>query len=221
MRQIKTVLLLMLALMVSAASVGVPGPARAQTAPLKLVVLGDSLSAGYRLGAGEDFPSQLEAALKQRGHNVTVVNAGVSGDTASGGLSRLDWAVPEDADAVIVELGANDALRGVDPAVTEKALNAILQRLGERGIPVLLAGMIAPPNMGKDYGEAFNPIYSRLAQQHDALLYPFFLEGVATDAALNLDDGMHPNAKGIAAIVERITPLVEQLLERAEAARAG
>ena len=216
MRQIKTVLLLLVVMMLS----GTFALARAAE-PLKLVVLGDSLSAGFGLGAGESFPAQLEKALREKGHDVTVINAGVSGDTASGGLSRLDWAVPDDVDAVIVELGANDALRGVDPAVTEKALGEILKRLSSRKIPVLLAGMIAPPNMGKEYGDAFNSIYARLAQQHGALLYPFFLEGVAAEASLNLEDGMHPNAKGIATIVERITPLVEQLLTRANGAQAG
>ncbi|WP_342640689.1 arylesterase [Rhodoligotrophos ferricapiens] len=216
MRQIKTVLLLLVVMMLS----GTFALARAAE-PLKLVVLGDSLSAGFGLGAGESFPAQLEKALREKGHDVTVINAGVSGDTASGGLSRLDWAVPDDVDAVIVELGANDALRGVDPAVTEKALGEILKRLSSRKIPVLLAGMIAPPNMGKEYGDAFNSIYARLAQQHGALLYPFFLEGVAAEASLNLEDGMHPNAKGIATIVERVTPLVEQLLTRANGAQAG
>lgn len=208
MRQIKTMLLL-LGLMVLAV------PAMAQ--PVKLVVLGDSLSAGFGLGAGESFPDQLGAELRARGHEVTMVNAGVSGDTASGGLSRLDWAVPEDADAVIVELGANDALRGIDPGVTEKALDGILTRLGERGMPVLLAGMLAPPNMGADYAEAFNGIYARLAEKHEVLLYPFFLDGVAAEAALNLEDGMHPNAQGIAVIVERILPTVEELLAQVRA----
>ncbi|GAB4531958.1 MAG: arylesterase [Roseibium sp.] len=187
----------------------------AQSADLKLVVLGDSLVAGFQLGAGEGFPEQLQKALAERGHSVEVVNAGVSGDTSSGGLSRLDWSVPPDTDAVIVELGANDALRGISPDATRKNIDEITRRLRERGIEVLLAGMLAPRNLGPEYAEAFDSIYADTARAHDALLYPFFLDGVALDPDLNLADGMHPNSEGVAVIVENILPKVEQLLAEA------
>lgn len=187
----------------------------AQSADLKLVVLGDSLSAGYQLAPEDGFPEQLQKALDARGYSVEVVNAGVSGDTTSGGLSRLDWSVGTDADAVIVELGANDALRGIQPDITRSNLEEITKRLRERGVEVLLAGMLAPRNLGPEYAEAFDPIYSDLAQAHDALLYPFFLEGVALNPDLNLSDGMHPNADGVAIIVENILPKVEELLAKA------
>ncbi|MCC2113102.1 MAG: arylesterase, partial [Hyphomicrobiales bacterium] len=155
----------------------VAGPATAE--PLKIVALGDSLTAGYGLPPGEAFPDRLEAALKADGHEIEIVNAGVSGDTASGGLARLDWSLPSDAGAVILELGANDALRGVPPSATEKALRAILEKLKERGVPVLLAGMLAPPNMGAEYGARFDAIFPRLADEYGVLYYPFFLDGVA------------------------------------------
>jgi acyl-CoA thioesterase-1 len=189
------------------------GPA--QSAELKLVVLGDSLVAGFQLGPGEGFPEQLQKSLAEKGHSVEVVNAGVSGDTSTGGLSRLDWSVAPDTDAVIVELGANDALRGISPDVTRKNIEEITRRLRERGIEVLLAGMLAPRNLGPEYAEAFDPIYAEVAETHGALLYPFFLEGVALDPDLNLADGMHPNAKGVAVIVENILPKVEELLAQA------
>lgn len=195
------------------------GAARAET--IKLVALGDSLSAGYELPAGQGFPEQLEAALRERGMDVTIVNAGVSGDTSSGALSRLDWAVPDDADGVIVELGANDALRGVDPERTYEALSRILVWLQERELPVLLAGMLAPPNMGADYGKRFDAIYPALAERHDVIFYPFFLDGVAAEPALNLADGMHPNEEGVAVIVEAIMPFVERLIARARERGAG
>jgi acyl-CoA thioesterase-1 len=191
-------------------------PARAE--PLRIVALGDSLSAGYGLESPDAFTGALQAALVARDHDVVIVNAGVSGDTASDGLARVDWSVGEDADAVIVELGANDALRGVDPAITRDALDRLLARLAERGLPVLLAGMMAPPNLGEDYAAAFNPIYPELAEKHGALLYPFFLDGVAADASLNQADGIHPNAAGVAVIVERIVPSVEALIAEASAA---
>jgi len=190
------------------------GPAAAE--PLKIVALGDSLTAGYMLPPGAGFPAQLERALTARGHDVVVVDAGVSGDTSTGGLARFDWSVPEDTDALIVELGANDALRGIDPADTRAALEKLLVRAGERKLPVLLAGMIAPPNMGSDYGDRFNPIYAQLAAAHGALLYPFFLEGVAANPKLNLADGMHPTEEGVAVIVERILPKVEELIARSK-----
>jgi acyl-CoA thioesterase-1 len=189
--------------------------AGAQAASLRIVALGDSLTAGYGLAQGHSFTARLEAALKARGHDVEVVDAGVSGDTASDGLARLDWSVGEDAGAVIVELGANDALRGVDPAITRDALDRILGRLAERRLPVLLAGMRAPPNLGRDYADAFDGIYAGLAARHDVLLYPFFLDGVAAAPALNQADGIHPNADGVDIIVGRITPSVEHLIARA------
>jgi acyl-CoA thioesterase-1 len=184
---------------------------------LHLVVLGDSLSAGLGLPADAAFPARLERALRQKGLAVEVANAGVSGDTASDGLARLDWSVPEGTDAVILELGANDALRGLDPALTRKALAAILDRLRQRHIPVLLCGMLAPRNLGEDYDRRFDAIYSDLAAQHGVLLYPFFLDGVATDPKLNQRDGMHPTAAGVNVIVERILPKVQELIARAGA----
>lgn len=211
MRQIKSVLLVMMATFLSA----MVGLSSARADMITLIALGDSLTAGFGLGSGEGFAPRLEQALKARGHDVKVVDAGVSGDTSSGGLARLDWAVQEGAGGVIVELGANDALRGVDPAVTERALDEILTRLAARNIPVLLTGMQAPPNMGSDYASQFNGLYAKLAGKHGALLYPFFLDGVAANPALNLPDGIHPTAGGVDVIVERILPMVEQLLERA------
>lgn len=186
------------------------GLARAET--LQIVGFGDSLMAGYELDPGDAFPAQLETALKDRGHDVVIANAGVSGDTTSAGLSRLDWSVPDGTDGVILELGANDALRGIAPERTEENLDAILTRLSERGIPVLFVGMIAPPNMGGGYGEKFNPVFERLAEKHDVAFYPFFLDGVAAESSLNLEDGMHPNAEGVAVMVERILPTVEDWL---------
>lgn len=189
-------------------------PAAADT--VKIVAFGDSLTAGYGLPPGEAFPDRLAQSLAERGHDVEIINAGVSGDTASGGADRLDWIVTDDVDAVIVELGANDALRGLSPDITRQALDSILQRLKDRNIGVLLAGMLAPPNMGADYGNAFNSIYPELAKKHDAILYPFFLDGVAADPSLNLADGIHPNQKGIAVIVERILPFAEELIRLSE-----
>ncbi|WP_428644623.1 arylesterase [Roseibium sp.] len=191
-------------------------PIAAAAADLKLVVLGDSLSAGYQLAPGQGFPEQLQQALDEKGYSVEVVNAGVSGDTTSGGLSRLDWSVGPDADAVIVELGANDALRGISPELTRRNIAEITQRLQGRGVEVLLAGMLAPRNLGPDYAEAFDPIYADIAKTHQVLLYPFFLEGVALDPGLNLSDGMHPNAEGVAVIVKNILPKVEALLAKAQ-----
>ncbi|MBD8892130.1 arylesterase [Roseibium litorale] len=185
--------------------------------PLKLVVLGDSLSAGYLLGAGEGFPEQLQQALKEKGYDVEVVNAGVSGDTSSGGLSRLDWSVGPDADAVIVELGANDMLRAIPPEKTRENIGTIVSRLKERGVAVLIAGMMAQRNLGDDYAEAFDRIFPEVAKAHDALLYPFFLEGIALDPSLNLADGMHPNAEGVSVMVRNMLPIVETLLKQASA----
>jgi acyl-CoA thioesterase-1 len=189
---------------------------RAAAATLTIVALGDSLTAGYGLNGNAAFPARLQAALRARGHTgVSIVNAGVSGDTTSGGLQRLDWSVPQGTDAVIVELGANDALRGVDPKVTKAALDRILARLAARHIPVLLAGMKAPRNMGPDYVRAFDAIYPALASTHQVVFYPFFLAGVAADPELNQADGLHPNAAGVDVIVARMLPSVEKLIGRA------
>ena len=189
-------------------------PALANERPVRIVALGDSLTAGYGLPAGAAFPARLEQALRAKGIAVEIANAGVSGDTASGALARLDWAVPDGTDAVILELGANDMLRGIDPKVTRKALEEIVRRLGERRIVVLLAGMRAAPNLGADYGREFEAIYADLAAANDLLLYPFFLDGVAAAAALNQPDGIHPSAAGVEAIVVRILPRVEELVAR-------
>ncbi len=180
----------------------------AAAAPLSIVALGDSLTAGYGLAAGEDFATRLEAALVASGIDASVANAGVSGDTASAGAARVDWAVPDGAALVIVELGANDALRGIDPAVTRKALSDLLARLGARNLRALLVGMRAPPNMGEDYVRSFDAIYPDLAREHAVPLYPFFLDGVAGAANLNQPDGMHPTATGVEEIVRRILPVV-------------
>ena len=180
--------------------------------PVKLVVLGDSLSAGLGLSASAAFPARLQKSLQSKGIAVDVVNAGVSGDTSSGGRDRLDWSVPEGTEAVILELGANDALRGIDPQLTRAALSEILTRLKARGVAVLLCGMVAPPNYGSDYSARFNAIYPELAKSFGVPLYPFFLEGVATDAKLNQADGIHPTAEGVDAIVRNILPAVEAFL---------
>jgi acyl-CoA thioesterase-1 len=193
------------------------GAALAADRPVKIVALGDSLTAGYQLPASETFPARLERALKAKGLAVEIANAGVSGDTSTGGLSRLAWSVPEGTDAVILELGANDMLRGVDPNVTREALDAIIRKLKQRGIELLLCGMRAPPNLGADYARAFDPIYPQLAEKHGVLFYPFFLDGVAANASLNLSDGMHPNGNGVAAIVNGILPKVEELIARVRA----
>ncbi|RWF68341.1 MAG: arylesterase [Mesorhizobium sp.] len=185
-------------------------PARAE--PLKIVGFGDSLMAGFGLGPDEGFTQKLEAALRAKGHDVTVTNAGVSGDTSSGGLSRLDWSVPDGTQLVILELGANDMLRGVSPAITQKNLDAMLAKLRQRKIAVLLAGMRAAPNLGADYQSSFDAIFPKLAEKFGVPLYPFFLEGVAGDATFQLEDGLHPNAKGIDRMVERILPEVEKAI---------
>jgi len=195
---------LLLALMTIAA------PARADaTKPIKLVALGDSLSAGLGLPAQEAFPAKLQKALQAKGIAVDMINAGVSGDTTSGGRDRLDWSVPDGTEGVIVELGANDAMRGIDPDLTRAALIDIVQRLKARKIAVMLCGMLAPPNFGADYGARFNSIYPDLAKQFDVPLYPFFLDGVAADAKLNQADGIHPTAEGVDIIVGKMLPTVE------------
>ena len=200
-----------------AAFLGAGLPAFAAERPVKIVVLGDSLSTGLGLPTTAAFPAKLSRALQAKGYAVEVADAGVSGDTASAGLARLNWSVPEGTDAVIVEFGANDALRGVDPKVTRGALDSILRGLKTRGIEVLLAGMQSPRNMGPDYVRAFDSIFPELAVSHGTLFYPFFLEGVATEAKLNQADGLHPNAAGVDVIVARILPKVEELVTRVRA----
>ena len=187
-------------------------PLKAQTPPLKLVALGDSLTAGYNLPGSAAFPAVLEKLLREKGIPAEIANAGVSGDTSQGGLERLDWSVPDGTEGVILELGANDALRGIDPGLTEKALDAIVTRLKARGIPVLLAGMYAPRNLGEDFAKRFDAIYPELAKQHELVLYPFFLEGIAGDRALNQADGLHPTADGVTVIVRTILPTVERFI---------
>lgn len=196
-----------------AAAIAVPAAAAEKT---ELLAFGDSLVHGYGLPSEDNFPSQLEQALRARDHAVEVVNAGNSGDTSAAGLARLDWTLAETPDAAIVVLGANDALRGLDPAKTYENLDAILSRFAEIDVPVLLAGMMAPRNMGPDYAEEFDGVFPRLAEEHDVVFYPFFLDGVATNPELNQSDGIHPNAAGVAEIVERILPKVEELLAAAE-----
>jgi len=179
---------------------------------ISLVGFGDSLMAGYQLPPGDGFPEKLQAALTAKGVEVSIANAGVSGDTTAGGLARIDWSVPDGTDGVILELGGNDALRGIPPEESEKNLDQIIARLKERGVAVLLVGMLAPPNMGSDYAGRFNSIYEKLAQKHGVALYPFFLDGVALDAGLKLEDGMHPNSKGIDVMVEKMEPAITQFL---------
>jgi acyl-CoA thioesterase-1 len=197
------------------------GAATAAERQVKVVVLGDSLSAGFGLPADAAFPARLDTALTAKGIAVTIINASVSGDTATGGLGRLDWSVPDGTDAVVLELGANDALRGLDPKLTKAALDTILRKLGDRHIAVLLAGMRAPRNMGPDYVRDFDAIYPALASTHQVVFYPFFLDGVATDAKLNQGDGLHPSAAGVDVIVARILPRVEELISRARTARGS
>ncbi len=182
--------------------------------PVKIVAFGDSLSAGYELPENEGFPKQLEAALKAKGHNVVVENSSVSGDTSSGGLERLDWSIADGTKLVILELGANDALRGIDPALTRSNIDQMIQRLKARGIGVVLAGMLAPPNMGESYAVPFNAIYPELAASHAITLYPFFMDGVITKPELKLSDGLHPNGKGVARIVAGILPIIEAELQK-------
>ena len=193
----------------------------AADAPLRILALGDSLTAGYGLeDLGDAFPAQLEKALKAKGHNVVLLQGGISGDTTSGGRSRLEWSLGEKPDAVIVELGGNDALRAVDPKVTADNLAAIVNRVQQAGLPVLLAGMMAPPNLGRDYADRFNGIYTKVAKEAGVLLYPFFLQDVITVADLMQGDHIHPNPKGVKVIVKGILPVAEKLIEQAKARRA-
>jgi acyl-CoA thioesterase I len=193
-------------------------PANAES-PVKIVALGDSLTAGYGLPDKDGFVSRLQAALTAKSIAATVANAGVSGDTAADGLARLSWSVPDGTDAVIVELGANDMLRGLSPAVTRERLDSILHQLMQRHIAILLCGMRSAPNLGADYGRAFESIYPDLAAKYGALLYPFFLDGAAGNLSLTQNDGLHPNAAGVGVIVERILPKVEELIGRVRSRR--
>ena len=199
--------------------VAASGVAMAADRPVKIVTLGDSLSAGFGLPASAAFPARLEQALKAKGLAVDIANAGVSGDTASGGLSRLEWSIPAGTDAVILELGANDMLRGIDPQVTRKAIETIVRTLKGRGIEVLLAGMRSPPNLGPDYRRAFDSIFPDLASAHGLVFYPFFLDGVAANPKLNQLDGLHPTEAGVNVIVARLLPKVEELVARVRARR--
>ncbi|MDA0654582.1 MAG: arylesterase [Proteobacteria bacterium] len=188
------------------------GTALAANDETVIVALGDSLTAGFGVVASDGFPVHLEAALRAAGANARVVNAGVSGDTSAGGLARVDWVLVDSPDLVIVELGANDGLRGLDPAAMEANLGAILTRLADEGVAAILTGMVAPPNMGRAYGESFKAVFPRLAERHGVAFYPFFLDGVAAQPALNQADGIHPNPAGVRVIVERFTPFVLQAL---------
>jgi len=209
-------LVMMVAAATLLASPGLHAKAAEAREPV-IVAIGDSLTAGLGLPQSAAFPAQLQAALKARGQDVKVINAGVSGDTAAAGLARLDWALPDDASAVIIELGANDALEGLDPAATKATLEKIITQVKARGLPILLAGMEAPRNLGREYVAEFGAIYPDLAARYDLILYPFFLDGVALDDSLTLNDGMHPNAKGVARIVQGILPKVEELLRQVDA----
>jgi acyl-CoA thioesterase-1 len=211
----------LLALGIAGVTAVLPGTAMPADRPVRIVVLGDSLSAGLGLPVQDALPAKLERALQAKGIAVEIANAGVSGDTATGGLARLDWSVPDGTDAVILELGANDALRGSDPKATRAALDAIIRRLTERRIAVLLAGMLAPRNLGAEYANAFDAIYPELAAQHGLILYPFILDGVAGTPALNQADGMHPTAAGVDVMVKGLLPKVEELIGRVRAARAS
>ncbi|TVR99615.1 MAG: arylesterase [Rhodospirillales bacterium] len=204
---------------------GLPAAAAAGEAAVRILALGDSLVAGYGLAADQALPAQLQRALRDESFDVAVIDAGVSGDTTAGGLARLEWALGSvegsGPEAAIVALGANDGLRGLDPDQTFDNLDAILSVLDRRGIPVLLAGMLAPPNLGRDYGDAFEAVFRRLAERHDVILYPFLLDGVAARPELNQADGIHPNAAGVAVMVERMRPSVRALLERVPGQKAA
>ena len=206
--RLMTMLLALFACLLAAVSPA----ADAADRPLRIIAFGDSLTAGYGLPASASFPAQLQKALETTGRRIVIENAGVSGDTTQAGLDRLDWSIGDGIDGVIVELGANDALRGLDPAQTRSALDQIIVRLKARKIPVMLAGMRAPPNMGADFQQRFDSIFPELAREHGLILYPFFLDGVAGRRELNQNDGIHPTADGIKLIVERILPSVERFI---------
>jgi acyl-CoA thioesterase-1 len=197
------------------------GTVSAETKPLRILAFGASIVAGYGLNEQDALPAQLEKALRAHGIDATVINSGVSGETSAGGLARLDWALADDPDLVIVDLGGNDALRGIDPKTTEANLDAIVTRLRQEKRGVLVAGMLAPPNLGADYAAAFNAVFRNVAARHDVLLYPFILDGVVMDPSLNQDDGIHPNAAGVKVIVERMLPSVLQAIERLDRRTPG
>ncbi|MBF0562176.1 MAG: arylesterase [Alphaproteobacteria bacterium] len=201
-------------LVATALSSAAAGADPGQPGPVRLLALGDSLTAGFNLPQGAGFTVRLEAALKAEKLAIEVINAGISGDTTAGGLARLDWALAARPDGVILELGANDALRGLEPERVYNNLDQILTRLDRAGIPVLLAGMLAPPNLGADYGRAFAAVYRRLADRHRVVFYPFFLDGVAADPTLNQGDGLHPTERGVEVIVRKIQPFVKKLIEQ-------
>ncbi len=209
------------ALMIAAWLLPAAALGAAETAPVRILAFGDSLVHGYGLAADETFPIQLERALEREGHRVQVLNGGNSGDTTAAGLARLDWALADLPDLAIVELGANDGLRGIDPGETYRNLDAIVKRLKAEGIAVLLAGMLAPRNLGADYVEAFDAVFPRLAEVHGVALYPFFLDGVAMRPELNQADGIHPNAAGVALMVERILPSVVRLIDALDESRGA
>jgi acyl-CoA thioesterase-1 len=198
-------LVLVLAMFAAAAPAAEP--------PVRILVLGDSLVAGYGLATEDAFPVRLEARLRRAGYHVRVINAGVSGDTTAGGLARLDWALAEKPHIAIVELGANDGMRAINPMVTRRNLNRIVGRIKDRGVAVLLTGMVAPPNLGPAYGAAFKAVFPAVAKRHGVAFYPFFLAGVAAQPELNQRDGLHPNERGVATIVDRIVPYVVRLLQ--------
>jgi acyl-CoA thioesterase-1 len=202
-----------------AAPAGAPpdtAPNTARGAQVTILALGSSLTQGYGLPPGTEFPVQLQAALRKSGINATVINAGVSGDTSAGGLARLDWSLASHPDAAIIELGSNDMLRGIAPTETEKNLSAIIEKLKAAHVKVLLTGMKAQRNLGKDYYEAFDAIYPRLAEKYDVLFYPFFLAGVALEPKLNQADGLHPNPAGVKIIVSRMLPIVKKLVQETD-----
>ncbi len=186
--------------------------ANAQARTLKIIAFGDSIMAGYQLAPEDAFPAQLERALKDKGYDVLLTNASVSGDTSADGLSRLDWSIPDGTDGVILELGANDALRGLSPAETRENLVAIIERLRQRSIPVLLSGMRAPPNMGSDYAARFDPIYPELAKRYNLTFYPLMVEAYVLDPSLKISDGLHPNPQGVAAMTKAFLPIMEKFL---------
>lgn len=186
---------------------------------IKIIGFGDSLMAGYQLPEDQSFPAVLEKQLHEKGYQVEIINAGVSGDTTTGGLARLDWSIPDDSDLVILELGANDMLRGITPDLTQKNLIQMIERLKERNIPIILVGMLSAPNMGKMQAEQFNQIYPTLAEKYQLPLYPFFLDGVASHLNLQLKDGMHPNKEGVAVMVEKFLPTIEQKLSDMETSK--
>jgi|SRR5436853_3756694 len=193
----------------------------AKADPVRIVAFGDSLTAGLGLAPQDAFPSRLAAALREKGYDVAIVNAGVSGDTTSAALARLEWSVPADTQAVILEFGANDAFRGISPAIVNQNLDELIQRLKARHIEVLLAGMYAPRNLGTDYYAAFDAIYPALAKKHGLILVPFFLKGVAGNAAFNQADGIHPTAAGVDAVVKLVLPSAEALIQRVRARKAS